>query len=145
MARKGVSAMQLSKELGCQDRTAWHMLRRVREACVEGTFTLDRVVKADETHVGGRERNKYNDKKLRAGRGTVSKTMVMEAREYGSNVVIKPVEATDVATLIPFVELSVDEGATVYTEELSAYTKLAYLINQYKRETATHSSGEYAR
>ena len=35
-ARKGVSAMQLSKELGCQYRTAWHMLHRVREACTGG-------------------------------------------------------------------------------------------------------------
>ena len=32
-ARKGVSAMQLSKEIGCQYRTAWHMLHCVREAC----------------------------------------------------------------------------------------------------------------
>ena len=30
-ARKGVSAMQLSKELGCQYRTAWYMLHRIRE------------------------------------------------------------------------------------------------------------------
>ncbi len=36
-SRKGVSAMQLSKELGVQYRTAWHMLRRIREACGKGT------------------------------------------------------------------------------------------------------------
>ena len=28
--RKGVSAMQLSKELGCAYRTAWYMLQRIR-------------------------------------------------------------------------------------------------------------------
>ena len=36
-ARKGVSAMQLSKELGCQYRTAWYMLQRIREACATGS------------------------------------------------------------------------------------------------------------
>ena len=39
-ARKGVSAMQLSKELGCQYRTAWYMLHRIREACAGGEFVL---------------------------------------------------------------------------------------------------------
>ena len=34
--RKGISAMQLSKELGVQYRTAWHLGHRIREACKEG-------------------------------------------------------------------------------------------------------------
>ena len=72
-ARKGVSAMQLSKELGCQYRTAWHMLHRVREACTGGDFTLDKIVEVDETYIGGKERNKHDSKKLKQGRGTVGK------------------------------------------------------------------------
>lgn len=48
-ARKGASAMQLSKELGCQYRTAWHMLHRIREASGRGDFALIGVVEADET------------------------------------------------------------------------------------------------
>ena len=47
--RKGVSAMQLSKELGVQYRTAWHMLHRIREACGRGDFVLKDVVEVDET------------------------------------------------------------------------------------------------
>ena len=44
-ARKGVSALQLSKELGVQYRTAWHMLHRIREptkAELEARHRLDR-------------------------------------------------------------------------------------------------------
>ena len=49
-ARRGISAMQLSKELGCQHRTAWHMLHRIHEACGRGEFQLVNVVEDDETH-----------------------------------------------------------------------------------------------
>ena len=70
-ARKGVSAMQLSNELGCQSRTAWHMLHRIREACGRGDFNLTNVVEADETYTidrpndfakgGGGKRLRYED------------------------------------------------------------------------------------
>ena len=54
-ARKGVSAMQLSKELGVQYRTAWYMLHRIREACANGEFRLNNIVEMDEVYIGGKE------------------------------------------------------------------------------------------
>ena len=65
--RKGVSAIQLSKELGCQYRTAWHMLHRIREACDRGEFTLDGTTETDEIYVGGLEGKKHEFKKLKKG------------------------------------------------------------------------------
>lgn len=32
-ARKGISSLQLSKEIGVQQRSAWFMLHRLRDAC----------------------------------------------------------------------------------------------------------------
>lgn len=103
-ARKGASAMQLSKELGCQYRTAWHMLHRIREACGKGELTVGGVVEADETYIGGREGNKHGAKKRKRGRGAVGKTPVAGVRERGGKVKAKPVERADSATLMPFVE-----------------------------------------
>src|SRR6202453_3260131 len=36
-ARKGVSSMQISKELGITQKSAWFMLNRIREACGKDT------------------------------------------------------------------------------------------------------------
>ena len=144
-ARKGVSALQMSKELGVQYRTAWHMLHRVREACGRGDFTLGNVVEVDETYIGGKEGNKHASKKLRAGRGAVGKTPVAGARERGGKVTAKPVERVNAQTLIPFVEDHVEQGATVYTDDASAYSALPTVFNQYLHETVAHGSGEYVR
>ena len=48
-ARKGVSSLQLSKELGIRQASAWFLLQRLREACDSGDPLLGRVVEIDET------------------------------------------------------------------------------------------------
>ena len=144
-SRKGVSAMQLSKELGCQYRTAWHMLHRVREACGNGDFTLSKVVEVDETHIGGKEKNKHKAKKLNAGRGTVGKEAVVGIRERDGKVKAKHVERTNAATLLPLVEDAVEHGSTVYTDDAAAYGALPTDANRYHHDTVAHGRGEYVR
>ncbi len=144
-ARKGVSALQMSKELGVQYRTAWHMLHRIREACGRGDFTLTETVEVDETYIGGLEKNKHESKKLHAGRGPVGKTAVVGVRQRGGKVKAEPVGRTDAHTLRGFVEETVEMGATVYTDDAAAYGALPSVINQYVHDTVAHSKGEYVR
>lgn len=149
-ARKGISAMQLSKELGCQYKTAWHMLHRIREACGNGEFTLTNVVEVDETYIGGKRKNMSNAKRKAlkesgAGRGAVGKAPVVGVRERGGRTIAKPVSETNQATLIPFIEDNVEPGATVYTDDAAAYGALPSVINQFSHDTVAHSAGEYVR
>ena len=65
-ARKGISSVQLSKEIGIQQRSAWFMLQRLREACRTPHDPLRGIVEMDETFIGGFEGNKHESKKLKA-------------------------------------------------------------------------------
>ena len=139
-ARKGISAMQLSKELGVQYRTAWYMLHRVREACAGGEFQLNNIVEIDEAYIGGKETAKHANKKLRAGRGAVGKTAVMGARERGGNTVAKPVKKADRETATEFAVRNVKPGATIYTDDSRIYSRLPF-----EHRAVNHSAGEYGR
>ena len=48
-ARKGVSSLQLSKQIGVTQKTAWFMLHRLREACKAESFKMSGNVSSDET------------------------------------------------------------------------------------------------
>ncbi len=139
-ARKGVSAMQLSKELGVQYRTAWYMLHRIREACAGGKFRLDNVVEMDEAYIGGRETSKHASKKQCAGRGPAGKVPVMGARERGGKTVAKPVANADGKTATEFAKDTVGAGATIHTDDSRIYQSLPY-----RRESVCHSANEYVR
>ena len=139
-ARKGVSAMQLSKELGVQYRTAWYMLHRVREACAAGEFRLDNIVEMDEAYIGGREANKHACRKQRAGRGPVGKVPVMGARERGGKTVAQPVDNVDGKTATEFATATAEAGATIYTDDSRIYLGLPH-----KHASVCHSANEYVR
>ena len=94
-ARKGISSMKIAKEIGVQQKSAWFMLHRLREACGGELAKLQGIVEVDEAFFGGKEANKHESKKLNAGRGSVGKVAVVGLRERGGKVIAHPVANTD--------------------------------------------------
>jgi transposase-like protein len=142
-ARKGISSMQLSKEIGITQKSAWFMLHRLREACGPGMEKLRGIIEIDETYVGGVERNKHETKKLKAGRGAVGKTAVLAMRERGGRTVAMPAENVDMATVKRAIFDRVEIGSTIQTDEAAVYQGLDGLF--FTHDTVNHSEGEFVR
>lgn len=143
----GVSSMKLHRDLGITQSSAWFLLHRIREAWnTADVEPFAGPLEADETFVGGKDRNMHADRRREAvtGRGPVNKTAVVGVKDRATGrVAAAPVADTSASTLVPFVADRASAGADAFTDEHSAYKPLASL--GYCHAAVAHSAREYAR
>jgi len=138
-SRKGISSMQLSKEIGVTQKPAWFMLGRLREACGDDTGMLRGIIEVEEVYIGGQEKNKHASKKTHPGGGPKGKQAVLGMRGRGGKSIAMPFAATDKPTLHAAIHRHVEPDSKVYTDEHGSYTGL----RGYEHHHVKHSAGEY--
>ncbi len=139
--KKGVSGLQLMREIGVTYKTAWRMLKQIRLAMgnSETKQIFEAIVEMDETYVGGKPRKGNTGRndtegeeqpKNKRGRGT-KKTPVVAVVERSENKVHAKVALPDQdgkklsgKNLLQVLKEITQEGTTVITDEFRAYNIL---------------------
>ncbi len=143
--KKGISSMQLSRDLGISQKTAWFLIHRIREMFLnKAPHLLRKVVEADETLVGGKNKNRHAHKKVphSQGRSHQDKTSVFGLAQRGGYVTTFVVPDTKAGTLYPLIKQMLHNNSVLITDEWLGYNTVK---QGFPHVVINHQQGEYAR
>ncbi|NOT37216.1 MAG: IS1595 family transposase [Saprospiraceae bacterium] len=142
--KKGISSLQLSRDLGITQKSAWFMLGRLRSSFKEKTeVKFEGITQADECFIGGKNKNRHANKKVKEsqGRSVKDKTPVFGLLcdgKVNTTIVID----TKASTLKPIIKELVLEGSIIVTDEWGAYNGLS---SDFQHEVLKHNDNEFVR
>jgi transposase-like protein len=146
-SKKGISAHQMHRMLGVTYKSAWFMMHRLREAMRAGCFGPlggeGKAVEADETYIGGKEKNKHRNKRTAGNIGGQGKEIVFSLVERGGSVRSQHVPEISGASLAPILREQLRQETTLMTDEAGQYRNVGKEFA--KHETVNHGIGEYVR
>ncbi len=150
--KKGISSVQLAKDLGVTQKTAWFMIHRIRESLKENNpQILSGVVEIDETYMSRKFGSAYKaippdkveamenlpewSKKRNLG-------AVIGMIERKGNVRVFAADKASAANIGQAVTNNVAKDTLLFTDESNKYVNS---LAEYDRQTVNHSKGEWVR
>jgi transposase-like protein len=150
-SKKGISALQLKRNLGLSYKSAWHMAHRVRLAMKEEPLSsmLAGTVEADETFVGGKPRRSRKgtlpSPRGRKGWHIPKKSPVAVLVERGGDAISFPIKRISAKGLKTAIREKVDRTKTVFMTDDAGHYKGIGREFAGGHQTVMHSGGEYVR
>ncbi len=147
-AKSGISAKELERQIGVTYKTAWRMLKLIREALHQkprlgepDPEPLGGDVEMDETYFGGRAKAGRNNENLSAA--MKKKSVIIGAVERGGTIRAEVSPTAKAKRIGSFLKRNVrPEGTRLFTDESNRYDRTA---SGYDRHTVNHGRKEYVR
>jgi transposase-like protein len=143
-SKKGISALQLSREMEITHKSALFALRRIRHGLGEAYEPkLTGTIEVDELYMGGKPRYKGSLAAGKTGRGTV-KVPVVGVVQRGGDVRFRMMQRITAENIGKFVVENADLTCRLITDDLNTYKPIGRAFSG-GHEIVTHSAGEYVR
>jgi len=166
--KKGISTYDLADDLEITQKTAWFLQQRIRKLLEQDdTIILEGTVQCDESFVGGKNKNRHKDKKVRnsQGRSFIDKTPVLGMVQQQETEIVerehkiikgrtvkekritkkafvkcKVIASTQAEAIQPVLKDNIKEGSKIYTDEWKGYNGTE---NHFDRSYVDHGKGQY--
>jgi len=146
--KNGISSHEIAKGIGVTQKSAWHMMHRIRLAMKDASPEMiggdpENPVEIDETQIGGNPMKMHQKRRVAIQRTGEKKAVVMGMLARGTREIrAKVVPNTKRETLQKEIMQRVGFGSTIYTDQHCGYMDLNKA--QFIHETVTHLT-EYVR
>ncbi len=146
-SKKGISAHQIHRMVGITYKSAWFMMHRLREAMrplkdMSPMGGEGKAAEADETFIGGKERNKHVSKRSKKNIGGAGKEIAFALVERGGKVRSFHVPDVSAKTLRPILVEQLHKDTRLMTDDAGQYRHMG---DDFQHEVISHTTNEYVR
>lgn len=149
--KKGISSVQLAKDIGVSQKASWFMLHRIRTGMKERTpVKFKGIIESDETYMARKYRSDYKGltpeqvdyiQKTKNNKKSKGAVIGLAERETGLIKVVA-FDENNLTNITNTVRENVEKRSILHTDESNLYNALGY---EMRRETVKHSAKEWVK